>query len=187
MGSCIYCGKAAGIFRNKHNSCEERRNQGWSQLIEITRNSILEDKPSESLKKKLEDVAKESFIPASRLEDALVKGWESAVDYFLEDGHLSESQEKLLKKFCNEFSLTQNKLNSRGLYNRFVKGVFLRDIMNGVLTSRLQIQGHLPFNFQKTEKLVWVFPNTKYSEDRRRRHFEGGHQGVSIRIARGLY
>ena len=63
----------------------------------------------------------------------------------------------------------------------------LRDILDGNVPQRLKFQGNLPFNLQKTEQLVWVFPGTEYYEDKTRREFVGGSKGTSVRVARRVY
>ena len=68
-----------------------------------------------------------------------------------------------------------------------VKGAIIRELLNGTIPQRLNVHGDLFFKFQKTEKLIWLFPEVKYYEDRKRREYKGGHHGVSIRLAKGLY
>ena len=34
MGSCVYCGEPAGLFRKKHDKCDARYQDGRSLLIE---------------------------------------------------------------------------------------------------------------------------------------------------------
>ena len=46
---------------------------------------------------------------------------------------------------------------------------------------------NLPFNFQKSETLVWAFPDVDYLERQTRRVRQGASHGVSIRVMRGLY
>ena len=45
----------------------------------------------------------------------------------------------------------------------------------------------LQFNFLNGEKLVQGFDSVRYLEDKVRRQYVGGPQGVSIRIVRGVY
>jgi hypothetical protein len=57
----------------------------------------------------------------------------------------------------------------------------------GKVPERMAIQGHVPFNLQKTEKLIWVFQNVDYYEQKTRREYVGGSRGVSVRIAKRVY
>lgn len=117
----------------------------------------------------------------------VASGWEKAVDLAFDDGLLSEKEESALSELKEHFGLSQQILDRTGAYSKLVKGAVLRDIMNGNLPERMKIDGNLPFNLQKTEKVVWVFQNINYYEEKSRTRYVGGSQGVSIRIAKGLY
>jgi len=114
-------------------------------------------------------------------------GWEHAVETAFDDGILTEQEEQALSELKNHFSLSQQVLDKNGSYSKLVKGAVLRDIMDGNLPERMNVDGNLPFNLQKTEKIVWVFQNVNYYEEKTRTRYVGGSQGVSIRVARGLY
>jgi len=156
-------------------------------MLAIATDSALGKGSLDTVEGRLRELAGSSFMQISRVQEALVQGWERAVDHFLEDGRLDESEEEHLSRFRTQFSLSQDDLDGRGAYSRLVRGAVLRDVMNGVIPERVQVQGSLPFNFQKTEKLVWLFPEAKYYEDRKRRHYVGGYHGASFRIAKGVY
>ena len=47
--------------------------------------------------------------------------------------------------------------------------------------------GQLPFRFMKSEHLVWVFPVTRYMEQRTKREVVGRSAGASFRVAKGVY
>ena len=63
----------------------------------------------------------------------------------------------------------------------------MRDVLNGVVPQRISVDGNLPINFQKGEQIVWAFSGSKYLEDKTRRQYVGGMQGVSIRVMKGVY
>ena len=46
--------------------------------------------------------------------------------------------------------------------------------------------GALPFRFQKTEHLIYVFPNVRYAEQRVKREIVGRSAGSSVRIMKGV-
>jgi len=187
MAKCSFCGEPAGFLRKKHKECQAKRDDGWSYMLDVAADSIIGKTSRESLESRLRVIAAASYVPTSRIRDAMILGWEKAVDHFLDDGDLDEAEESRLSEFASVFSLSQDDLDSRGSYSRMIKGAILRNILNGTIPERLNVQGHLPFNFQKTEKLIWLFPDVAYYEDRKRREFVGGHQGVSFRVAKGVY
>ena len=64
----------------------------------------------------------------------------------------------------------------------------LRDLTEGKIPEqRIKIDGQLPFLFQKSESLIWVFTNVEFYEQRTRTEYRGGSQGVSVRVAKGVY
>ncbi len=140
-----------------------------------------------SLKQKLADIASNNFISDSELKSFVVENWGKAVDAAFEDGVLTPEEESSLVEIQNAFDLTPKDLDRNGAYTKVVKGTVLRDILNGTIPERVRVEGNIPFNFQKGEKLVWVFQNVSYYEQKTRRHYEGGSRGVSIRVAKGLY
>jgi hypothetical protein len=187
MGICIYCGKPAGFLRKKHRECEEKRNKGMAEMIRLAKEAALGMHPIEGLSNELAGIAENSFISSEQIRETLISGWEQAVSHFLEDGNLEIQEEDRLTSFAEHFALTQEDLDKNGAYTKFVRGAVLRELMEGKIPKRCQPVGALPFNFQRSETLIWIFNNVAYYEDKTRRRYVGGSQGVSLRIAKGLY
>jgi len=85
------------------------------------------------------------------------------------------------------FALSQTELDAKGALTRVAKAAVIRDVLNGIIPQRVKLDGSLSVNLKKGEKLVWAFPSSDYLEDKTRRQYVGGSQGVSIRVAKGLY
>lgn len=190
MGNCVYCGKPAGFLRRKHHECAQKHDQGWAKMVYLATVAALGKEAGgqlEQLDTCLVEIANNSFIPTDQIRKALVAGWEQAVNHFLEDGDLEPEEEKRLALFAERFGLTQEELDKSGAYTRFVKGSVLRELMEDRIPSRFRAIGTLPFNFQKNETLIWAFDDVAYYEEKTRRQYVGGSQGVSIRIAKGIY
>lgn len=194
MGNCKYCGKSAGLLRNKHAECEakyqqrERITQDGRQRIrlEILR-TINSSDSYDKLEKTIAEIEQSSFIPTNERSLLLAQGWEDSVEKFLEDGILDTSEEKRLVEFKERFSLSQNELNQNGALTKITKAAVLRDILNGTIPQRLSIDGSIPINFQKDEQIIWAFSGSEYLEDKVRRQFVGRSQGVSFRVMKGVY
>lgn len=190
MGTCVYCGKPAGILRNKHRECAEKRNQGWTEMVSLAKATALGERPEGSLNNlsdRLVEIARDSFISPDQVREALIDGWKQAVSHFLEDSNLDAQEEARLTQFAEQFALTQEDLDKTGAYTQFVKGAVLRELMEGTVPSRFHPVGGLPFNLQKGEALIWAFNNVAYYEEKTRRQYVGGSHGVSFRIAKGVY
>ena len=140
-----------------------------------------------SLQTASEAIAERHFIGKPDVADLIIAGWERAVDDVFDDGILTAEEEASLGKIQEYFGFDQYDLDKSGAFTKVVKGSVLRDLLNGKVPERVAIQGNFPFNLQKGEKLVWLFQDAKYYEQKTRRHFQGRSSGFSIRVARGLY
>ncbi len=100
---------------------------------------------------------------------------------------LTEKEESKLDKIKEHFSLTQSLLDKNGAYTKVVKGAILRDILEVKIPEKINIEGNLPFNLQKSEKIIWIFQDVDYYEQKTRHTYVGGSKGFSIRIAKGIY
>jgi hypothetical protein len=85
------------------------------------------------------------------------------------------------------FSLTKDDLGAADAFPRLVKAMTLRDLTEGKVPQRFNFTGNLPINLLKEEKLVWLFENTRYFEERIHREYVGRSAGVSVRVMKGLY
>lgn len=194
MGNCKYCGKAAGLFHSKHAECEEQHQQrehviqsGRQQIVVEVVRAIKSSENFDGLEKAIAEIEQSSFVPSSVRKDLLIKGWENAVEQFLDDGILEPTEEKRLVEFKERFALSQSELDRFGALTKTTKTAVLRDVLNGVVPQRISVDGSLPINFQKGEQVVWAFSGSKYLEDKTRRQYVGGSQGVSVRVMKGVY
>ncbi len=187
MAECIYCGRPAGFLRKMHKECRQLHEKGKSKIIALVSKVGSEGGDIKRLESSIEQVATSSYIDTVTLNSLVVSGWEKALDVAFEDGTLSEEEEASPSELKRYFSLPQRELDREGAFTRIVKGAVLRDIFNGKLPERVQVDGNLPFNLQKTEKIVWLFQDVDYYEEKTRTRYVGGSKGVSIHIAKGLY
>jgi hypothetical protein len=187
MGNCIYCGEPAGFLKKMHNECKQRHEKGMSEIVAIVTTAGTDGSDLKNLEASINTVAASNYIDEATLNSLVLSGWEKAVEAAFDDGILSEDEETALGELKQHFSLKQKELDRNGAFTKVVKGAVLRDILAGKLPERIQVDGNLPFNLQKSEKLVWMFQNVNYYEEKTRTHYVGGSQGISIRIAKGLY
>ena len=187
MGNCIYCGKPVGFLRKSHKECKLRYEKGKNEIISLVGKVGSAGGDLKQLEASLKQVASRANIDPSAMRSLVVIGWERAVDAAFDDGILTEDEENALSELKEYFSLSQQELDRNGAFTKIVKGAILRDILDGKIPERVRIDGNLPFNLQKTEKIVWVFQGVDYYEQKTRTRYVGGSQGVSIRIAKGVY
>jgi hypothetical protein len=187
MGNCIYCGKPAGLLKTHHKECKEKNKSAWNAMLAKAKDAALGNVPLDGLKQDLQKLAQNGYMSEDKVREGMIEGWEEAVLHFLEDGNLDSEEEATLTSYAEHFGFAQDDLDKKGIYTRLVKGAVLNDIMQGKIPQRIHTDTPLPFNFQKHESLVWVFPNVKYYEMKTHREYVGGSSGASIRIAKGVY
>lgn len=187
MADCIFCGKSAGFFRKFHKKCWYRYEQGKLLIKNLVAKTGAKGGKLKNLESSVDKIAMESSIDRQTLENLVIEGWEKAVETAFEDGVLSKEEEDSLADLMEYFSLTQEMLDQNGAHTKVVKGGVLRDLLEGKMPERLKIKGNLPFNFQKSEKIVWYFENVKYFKVVKQAQYMGRTGSVGIRIAKGLY
>lgn len=187
MGNCLHCGKPAGWFRSKHKECEAKHQAGREQIIALAQRAVKDASDLAGVQGEVGRLAASAFVSKDMVPKLWVTAWENAVQSALEDSVLTSGEETALLRATEHFGWKQQDLDANSAYTKLVQAGVLRDLMEGKLPSRYQVQGQLPFNFQKGEELLWAFPGVKYYEVRMRRTFVGGSQGVSVRVARGVY
>jgi len=193
LGNCKYCGQPAGVFRSQHAAREEqhlyreRVIQAGRQQISMEVVRAIENAGNfDALERSIAEIEQTSFVPTADRKALLVAGWETAVEHFLKVGILHAGEEKRLVEFKERFALSQGDLDKNGALTRTAKAAVLRDVLDGVVPQRRSVPGSLPINFQKGEQVVWAFSDSKYLEDKTRRQYVGGTQGVSIRVLKGV-
>lgn len=186
MGDCKHCGTKAGLFKSHHKECASKYLKGTAEIIELVRSAGVNWKTDlKAIENDIKKIADSSYISSSRKH--IIAGFERAVEHAFDDGILSENEEKSLLNLINHFDFEQSDLDANGAYSKIIKGAVLRDVMEGKTPDRINLQGSIPFNFQKSEQLIWLFQHVDYYEQKKRTHYVGGSQGFSVRIARGLY
>jgi hypothetical protein len=188
MGKCQFCGKDAGFLQSTHKECKQAYEEGATRILEIASKAAVSQVDFPTLHETLRTVASTSFVNDQILTNLLASAWEMAVFQALDDSVLSQAEEQALIAFKDYFSLSDEILDRSGAYTKAARAAALRDILEGKIPQRVQIEGTLPFNFQKGETLVWLFRDVLLYEPRTRTVYtRGGYSGISIRVAKGVY
>lgn len=187
MGRCSICGQGAGLFRTVHKACKARLEQATHAIEAQLHEAINGARSLDAVVPWVRQTAQLGRLSPDRLRALLTQRWEGSVGDFLDDGLLDEREERLLLAYADAFGLSPEQLDVNGAYTRASIAGALRDLTQDKIPERFATQGDVPFNLQKSETLVWIFPRTEYLEERTHREYVGGYSGVSVRVARGLY
>lgn len=188
---CIYCKHPVQHGYNSHENCHNLYLHRKESIIRLVQYAIAEGTDLDILKANIERCASEGFIDSGTVRTCIAIGFEQGVDSAIADGVLTKQEETRLWQLKNFFGLTQDEVDANQKLALVTKAAIIRDLRNSVIpavkTKVEVISGVLPFNFLKSEELVWVFQNVEYLENKSKTEYVGGTQGGSIRVARGLY
>jgi len=193
MGKCKYCNQSVGLLKSKHKDCEEKYNKGKNQIIGLIETTIVKATDYPNLRTDIENISKNNFIKSSEVNELITLGFDNAVDRFLDDSILSKDEEKRLNEFVETIFPNETQehcetiLDKNGSLEKVIKATIIRDITEGIVPETKINAGQLPFDFQESEQLIWVFHNVKYFEQTVKTHFREGSRGVSIKVANGVY
>src|SRR5207249_3457060 len=112
---------------------------------------------------------------------------EKPADEAIQDQVLSVDEEKRLTGFMTRFGLSREELERTNAWKRLAMAATLRELLDGKIPTRMHVSGQLPFNFQRSETLGWLFNDVPYYEERTRTRYVGGSDGMSFRVAKGIY
>lgn len=198
MGQCRFCKKPAGFLRWEHRECQQKSIKGLMEIrgllygrissaLTTSNNLGPVAVPFQDLPAEVAYIARTHLTSDDEVKDQIITTWESSVSQVLEDGLLSEEEDRVLGEYADAFGLTLPELDRSAMHTRMTKAGILRSVMNGEIPSRLTIKGDLPINLQKGEQIIWAFSGVDYLEDKIKRTYAGRSQGVSVRIAKGVY
>jgi hypothetical protein len=94
MGDCKHRGKPAGFLRSTDDECKRQFENGKLEILAAISQAVTERSALDSLPARITSIAQRSFVPYSEQRALIVRSWGNAVDKFLEDGILKESEEK---------------------------------------------------------------------------------------------
>ena len=112
----------------------------------------------------LDEAMLEARLGPDQRKRILIRARETAVEGALEDGLVSLDEENALAKYADHFALTQKELDGNRAQTSLVQAAVIRDVAQGIVPQRQNINGAIPFNLMKSEQLVWVIQDVDYLE-----------------------
>ena len=187
MSICKLCGKKAGLFKSLHKECLAAYEVGKRNIVDLMGKGFCKETDFTTIETEAKKVAAHSYIKADELNELYLQGFEKSIELFLDDGVVTVEEEQVIQNFKSHFHFNDSVLDKKGFLQRVMKSLILRDIFEAKLPSRISFSEDLPFLLQKDEKIIWLFEAVECHEQRTKTTYEGRSQGVSVRIAKGLY
>lgn len=187
MANCIFCKSKAGLLKKQHKACLDKYNKGVSLLKDEVVKQVKSSFSADKLECLILTLNKEYYLDENNLKLVMTDIWENCVELIFEEGLSTKKEDDNLISIANLFNLEQDDLNKNRAFEKLGKGAVLRDLQDGKIPNRIDVEGELPFNFLKTENLIWVLSSVDYYENKTKRRYEGDSSGVSFRVAKGVY
>jgi hypothetical protein len=189
MSKCKYCGDEAGLFNDEHEECKQIFKDGQRKIINLAQSSIITGTEYSKIDDSIKEIAAKSFHSVSDIRSLLLYVWNYVIDKTFDEGLFSIEQEKTMLEILNFFDFSEPEIGDR--YKTLVKSFVIRDLVEGKIPERVKTDGHLPFNFQKGEKLIWLFNPCVFScvfyQSNTKTIRKGEYAGVSLKIMKGVY
>ena len=162
MGICKLCGESAGLFKTEHEACKKKFQVAKKKIIQMIKLSIFNKSDLEVLDKKIDKIAKDSYISDGNKRSCLIQGWESAVAEVMEKGFFTECHEKFSDQFIDYFDLSHKELDKNGLIMEVLKSLIIHNLQRGKLETKITVDGISQKDLEEGEILLWVFFDVKY-------------------------
>lgn len=193
MGTCKYCGEDAGWFKREHKSCEQDLKRAQREIVDLSVDAVLSGEADPGLRDRMSDIARRGRLPQSQVRELTISGMEQALDTVLDDHVLEADELRGLYIFQKSLGITDRELEARGITTKIKQATLLRSLFeDGAIpkAERPRLGGtreRLPFNTMKSETILWVFRNAEYLTEVVHKEFRAGSQGMSFRVAKGVY
>ena len=193
MGTCKYCGEDAGWFKREHKPCAQEHERAQRLVVDMSVEAVLSGEPDPDLSDRMSSAARRGRLLQAQVRELTLTGMEQALDVVLDD-HVLEHDELLsLYRFQKSQGITNHELETRGITTKIRQATLLRSLFeDGAIpkAERPRLGGNrerLPFNLMKSETVLWVFRDVQYLTEVVRKEFQAGSQGMSFRVAKGVY
>ncbi len=186
MALCQYCQRPAGWMKNAHPECIDTRRQGAVAALRKFQQALDRNVDVQTFCRMVRDMARASYLSEGEVQQLAVSGIADTLDRGLSDHVLNEFESGRIIDLIHGFDLKDQDLGD--VPAKIGKAVTLREIDAGRMTEVASLgNGNLPVKFRSGEGLLWAFANAEYYQARSKTAYLGASQGMSVRVAKGVY
>lgn len=111
-----------------------------------------------------------------------------ALSHLVDDVEISPEYRDYLISFEKKFITQEVRISQFPIYKEYIKNVVLSSVLRGELPKKGTItMTGCPINFEVDEEILWVFNSVTSYQEVTKTINVGASQGLSVRIARGIY
>jgi vacuolar-type H+-ATPase subunit E/Vma4 len=125
MGTCIYCGKPAGLFSHQHKECREQYDNAVTRIFESFKEALTNSMEPKRFRELIEQIAHASSIQEPECKNLISSGFDLLIDGASSDEILSEADENRIDALLSAFGMKLTDLPENTM-NQYANGVILR-------------------------------------------------------------
>jgi hypothetical protein len=185
MGTCSFCGKNAGLFRREHSECRQRHDDAIARTPALFTRVLGDQVEPEVFRGLIRDLAASAHISEDEFHTLARRGFAEMTDAALDEGVLTQANESRIKHLASAFGVRADEF-ADDAGQRLIMAAILRDLAAGKFVERVKLDGVLPINFEKGERIVWLFQGVRYYTTHTETEYVGSSVGVSVRLMKGV-
>ncbi len=175
------------MLRWRHKECRDRHDQAAKRIPEFFLKALNSPLDADRFHTLVQEIAATSFIHDDELRTLAASGLSSMTETALDDGMLTQEEETRIATLAARFGVTSEDKVFHPAARRLKKVAILRDLDQGRAPNGATVTGTIGINLAKGESIIWLFDNVTAYKMRTKTSFQGRSQGMSFRIARGVY
>jgi hypothetical protein len=125
MGTCIYCGKPAGLFSHQHKECREQYDNAATRIFESFKEALTNSMEPKQFRELIEQIAHASSIDEPECKNLISSGFGLLIDGASSDEIFSEADENRIDALLSAFGMKPTDLPENTM-NQYANGVILR-------------------------------------------------------------
>jgi hypothetical protein len=188
MSICKYCNHNAGWFKDAHASCVQKANEAVKAIKVCMADAVTTGKKYSDVAASIDKLRADAGLSKTQADASLINSWSQAVEQRAKAQASSAAETEAVFQLALEsgFKLEDAMHTAGGRANNYSYLTWL------VLHKRFEsIEATEPwkgsFNLQAGETPVWGMPHMLIRQQSTQVSYSGGYNGISVRIASGLW
>ena len=183
MGVCLYCGKSAGWFSDRHDECVKVAQKPYADLKDAAYQWVYGTYDFQKFGSVLVPIHKTPGIDLGKGRQSIVRGFDEGLAKFLDDKLIGSVTLERVALMMGEFNITWDEV-SKETYLAWRKQKTIFHVKHKQFEKTGKKKDDLSIRFLKNEKLLWAFHGVDLREEAVKRRHVGKSAGVRVRIGK---
>lgn len=179
------CRECLDVLNKKEQAIREKRARDIVEIEDMIEHEILAETPVDVIFSKTQEASNHLELTDEHIKKIICGSVGRVAMNDMDNGVFSEERERQILSLFQQYKIQSNDI-SKTIMRVLAQGKVLRDLLNCNKSQSFSSDG-LPFNFQKTEMLIWAWANMQIATPKTTSKVVGKSLGFSIRIMKGIY